>query len=67
MTFQWPGGSGSCVLPLETGAKKIGPLVSFTLPIFDPGWVAYELTLAQLPDGGWGQNIFLPSDAYATG
>jgi cobalt-zinc-cadmium efflux system outer membrane protein len=32
----------------ETGAKKVGPLVSFTLPIFDPGWVAYQLTIAQL-------------------
>lgn len=29
--------------------------------------LARELTLEQLPDGGWSQNAFLPSDAYATG
>jgi squalene cyclase len=29
--------------------------------------LAKKLTLEQLPDGGWSQNAFLPSDAYATG
>jgi squalene cyclase len=29
--------------------------------------LAKELTLEQSPDGGWSQNAFLPSDAYATG
>jgi ankyrin repeat protein len=29
--------------------------------------LAKELMLEQLPDGGWSQNAFLPSDAYATG
>jgi Prenyltransferase and squalene oxidase repeat len=36
----------------------------------DPGMIgrlAKELTLEQSPDGGWSQNAFLSSDAYATG
>jgi outer membrane protein TolC len=32
----------------ETGAVKRGPTFSLVLPIFDPGFVAYELALAQL-------------------
>jgi outer membrane protein, heavy metal efflux system len=32
----------------ETGAKKRGPAFSFVIPIFDPGWVGYQLSLAQL-------------------
>jgi len=32
----------------EGRAHKIGPAFTFTLPIFDPGIVAYELTLARL-------------------
>jgi cobalt-zinc-cadmium efflux system outer membrane protein len=39
---------GAAIERDETGAHKVGPLVSFTLPIFDPGFVAYELTIAQL-------------------